>query len=328
MSSDEHRHAGHPPGCGAVSGVKRRQEFKGIASGVTVVDDFAHHPTAVRETLSAVKGHFGPGKLVAVFEPRSATSRRAVFQADWPGALANADAVVLAPLHAPAKIPESERLDLDLVAAQLREMDIPTRLTTSHADIADHLVDQVVPGDTVMFMSSGSMAQVEDMLLHRLGDPVRPARFEDKSAIGSLLDKAGLARPQLDKFWPDYLVIPEVTQDDNDQDGSSAAPTGHLVGCVALERTGDIALLRSLAVAPSRRGEGLGYLLVETAAAKVKAEGARDLYLVTTGAQSFFAAKLGFKEVPRNALDPAIEQTSEFQMARSKEATWMLRPIG
>jgi len=69
-------------------GVRRRQEIVGVAAGVTVVDDFAHHPTAIRETLGALKGRYGPGKLIVAFEPRSATSRRSVFQHDFVDALA------------------------------------------------------------------------------------------------------------------------------------------------------------------------------------------------------------------------------------------------
>ena len=86
-------------------GVRRRQEVRGIAAGVTVVDDFAHHPTAIRETVLALKGRYGPGKLIVAFEPRSATSRRSIFQADFADALSVADEVVLAPLFAPQKDP-------------------------------------------------------------------------------------------------------------------------------------------------------------------------------------------------------------------------------
>src|SRR5207244_9618272 len=79
-------------------GVRRRQEVRGVAAGVTVIDDFAHHPTAIRETLLALKGRHGPGKLIAAFEPRSATSRRNVFQQGFCESLSVADEVVLAQL--------------------------------------------------------------------------------------------------------------------------------------------------------------------------------------------------------------------------------------
>jgi len=90
-------------------GVRRRQEVRGVARGVTVVDDFAHHPTAIRETVLALKGRHGPGKLIAAFEPRSATSRRNIFQQAFADALSVADEVVLAPLYAPEKVPEAVR---------------------------------------------------------------------------------------------------------------------------------------------------------------------------------------------------------------------------
>ena len=107
--------------------MRRRQEVRGVARGVTVVDDFAHHPTAIRETVLALKGRFGPGKLIAAFEPRSATSRRNVFQNEFADALSVADEVVLAPLYAPEKVPEGERLDVERLAADLRREDVPAR---------------------------------------------------------------------------------------------------------------------------------------------------------------------------------------------------------
>ena len=130
-------------------GVRRRQEVRGVARGVTVVDDFAHHPTAIRETLLALKGRFGPGKLIAAFEPRSATSRRNVFQAQFADALSVADEVVLAPLYAPEKVPEAERLDVERLAADLRREDVPARLIPTVDATVDHLATRASPGDTV-----------------------------------------------------------------------------------------------------------------------------------------------------------------------------------
>jgi UDP-N-acetylmuramate: L-alanyl-gamma-D-glutamyl-meso-diaminopimelate ligase len=99
--------------------VKRRLEVKGKARGVIVYDDFAHHPTAVRETLHALsKGATGPGRLFAVFEPRSYTSRTRVFQEDFAVAFEGAHAVIVAAAHLPGKVPESQRLsENDLVQA-------------------------------------------------------------------------------------------------------------------------------------------------------------------------------------------------------------------
>jgi UDP-N-acetylmuramate: L-alanyl-gamma-D-glutamyl-meso-diaminopimelate ligase len=297
-------------------GVKRRQEFRGIANGVTVVDDFAHHPTAVRETLSALQGRFGPGKLFACFEPRSATSRRAVFQQEFAQALAEADEVVLAPVYAAEKIPAEDRLDIDRLAADLRARDVPARVAPTVEETVGHLADRAGPGDTVVVMSSGDYGGLHDKLLARLGDPVRPARLADKAGISQLLNRVGISHPLLEKFWPFYLVIP-----------SSAAAAEGIIGCVCIERVEDVALLRMLAVTPERRGEGLGYLLVDTAANKARAEGVRRLYLVTDGAQGYFGEKLGFESIDRKDVDPAVATTLEYQMARSKAATWMRKVL-
>ncbi|MFL5321757.1 MAG: UDP-N-acetylmuramate--L-alanine ligase, partial [Myxococcaceae bacterium] len=134
LSHEELRH-----GFASFTGVKRRQEVRAEVNGVMVVDDFAHHPTAIRETVLALKGRFGPGKLIAAFEPRSATSRRSVFQSDFVGALATADEVVLAPLYLPEKVPAAERLDVERLAADLRSEDVPARLIASVPETVDHL---------------------------------------------------------------------------------------------------------------------------------------------------------------------------------------------
>ena len=296
-------------------GVRRRQEVRGVAAGVTVIDDFAHHPTAIRETVLALKGRYGPGKLIAAFEPRSATSRRAVFQTDFADALSVADEVVLAPLYAPEKIPEAERLDVERLAADLRREDIPARLIASVDETAAHLAERAAPGDTVLIMSSGDYGNLHDKVLRRLGDPVMPARLEHKVKIAHLLDRLGIAHPVLDQFWPSYLIIP------GDEPGSP------LVGCVAVETVDDVALLRMLAVVPERRGEGLGYLLVETATERARSQGVRTLFLVTDGAQGYFGEKLGFSAVDRKDVAAPIATTAEYLLARSKTAIWMRKEL-
>ncbi len=298
-------------------GVKRRQEFRGIANGVTVIDDFAHHPTAISETLGALQGRYGPGKLFAVFEPRSATSRRAVFQKEFAATLAVADEVVLAPLFAPEKVPADDRLDVDRLAADLRARDVPARVAPTVEDAITQLSERAGPGDTVVIMSSGDYGGIHDRLLARLGDPVRPARLQDKNGISHLLNRVGIPHPLLSQFWPFYLVIPASADDGGES----------TIGCVCIERVEDVALLRMLAVTPERRGEGLGFMLVDTAAHKARAEGVRRLYLVTDGAQGYFGEKLGFETIDRKDVDPAIASTIEYQMARNKTATWMRKVL-
>jgi N-acetylglutamate synthase-like GNAT family acetyltransferase len=237
-----------------------------------------------------------------------------VFQQGFVDALAHADEVVIAPLYAPEKIPEAERLDVERLATELRSRDIPARVIPSVDKTAQHLAERAAPGDTVVVMSSGDYGGLHDKLLARLGDPVIPARIEHKPLVSQLLTRVGISHPQLDTFWSSYLVLP--SEDD-----------AALVGCVCIERVEDVALLRMLAVAPDRRGEGLGYMLVETAETKARMEGVVRLYLVTDGAQGYFGQKLGFEPIDRKDVDPAITGTGEYQMARSKEATWMQKVL-
>jgi len=137
-------------------------------AGVTVVDDFAHHPTAIAETLAGLRGVHGPGRLVAVFEPRSATSRRSVFQARFVEALGQADHVVLADLHAPEGIPEDERLDPARVVADLREAGTVAEQLGSVEQMVAHLRALCRDGDTVVVMSSGSFGGLVEKLLEAL----------------------------------------------------------------------------------------------------------------------------------------------------------------
>ena len=158
------------------TGVQRRQEIRGVADGVTVIDDFAHHPTAVRETLAGLRRAFlgarengAPGgRLIAVFEPRSATSRRRVFQEAYVEALRQADRAVIAGLHAPEGIPEEERLDPAQVARDLRTAGTEANYLDSVDAIVEHLVAVARPEDTVVVMSSGGFGGLIDRLLSAL----------------------------------------------------------------------------------------------------------------------------------------------------------------
>jgi UDP-N-acetylmuramate: L-alanyl-gamma-D-glutamyl-meso-diaminopimelate ligase len=295
-------------------GVKRRQEVCGIAYGVTVVDDFAHHPTAIRETLGALKGRFGPGKLIVAFEPRSATSRRSIFQQEFASALALADEVVLAPLFAPEKVPQDQRLDVERLAADLRSQEVPACVIEGAEATADHLARRAAPGDTVVIMSSGDFGGLHDRLLAQLGDPVRPARPTDKPKLGQLLDRAGITHATLDRAWSEFLVIP-------------APESSDISACVAIQHVEENALLRMLAVTPERRGEGLGYMLLEAAMRKARMDGALHLYLVTDGAQGVAGEKLGFDVIDQKIIAQAITATEEYQMARSRSAIWMRKEL-
>jgi len=148
------------------SGIARRQQVRGVVNNITVIDDFAHHPTAIRETLKALQHR--RGNLVAVFEPRSATSRRKVFEKIFPEALAVADRVVLAPIFAPEKIPAEDRLDLDSVLAGIHARGKEAALLPNADAIAEELAASLVPGDTVVVMSSGGFDGLHEKLLDGL----------------------------------------------------------------------------------------------------------------------------------------------------------------
>jgi UDP-N-acetylmuramate: L-alanyl-gamma-D-glutamyl-meso-diaminopimelate ligase len=149
-------------------GVKRRQEVVGVEGGVTVLDDFAHHPTAIRATLEAVREAFPGGRVWAVFEPRSATSRRNTFQKDFPPSFRPADKVIVAAPFAPEKIKPEERLDVERLARDMRGLGTDARSIPAVADIIEHVAAHSRPGDVVLVMSSGGFAGIHRQLLERL----------------------------------------------------------------------------------------------------------------------------------------------------------------
>ncbi|MCS6913282.1 MAG: UDP-N-acetylmuramate:L-alanyl-gamma-D-glutamyl-meso-diaminopimelate ligase [Myxococcales bacterium] len=291
------------------AGVKRRQELRGLAQGVSVVDDFAHHPTAIEKTLHGLRGRFGPGRLFAVFEPRSATSRTATFQQELAQALAVADEVCLAPVHQPHKAPPDNRLDLEKLAADIRGRGVPARTFTGVDAIVDHLAGRVAAGDTVVVMSSGSFDGLHDRLLRRLGDSVEPATPADLDSVLALLQRVNLPTEGLAPDLANFLVLREAD--------------GKVVGCVGLEVYGEDSLLRSLAVVPERRGEGLGWMLADAAISRARRWGLRRIFLLTEHATDFFAEKFGFRPVQPTDVTEAVQRSSEFRIGRCHNAVVM-----
>ena len=154
-------------------GVKRRQEVRGTAGGVTVVDDFGHHPTAVRETLAALRGRFPGRPLVAVFEPRSNTSRRAIFQREYAEAFDAAARVVVqivpdTPIYS-AFGGEPERLSAEQLARDVTARGVPAVALPDVDAIVDHLAKSCAPGDVVVTLSNGGFGGIWEKLLERLG---------------------------------------------------------------------------------------------------------------------------------------------------------------
>jgi UDP-N-acetylmuramate: L-alanyl-gamma-D-glutamyl-meso-diaminopimelate ligase len=158
-------------------GVKRRLERLGEVAGVEVYEDFAHHPTAVRETLRALRATDPPGvggRLVAVFEPRSFTSRTNVFQDDYAAAFAGADLVVIAAVHLPGKLPAERRLSESALVAALRRAGRDARFIPDVPAIVDTLRQELRAGDRVVILSNGGFGGIHARLLSALETPAAP----------------------------------------------------------------------------------------------------------------------------------------------------------
>lgn len=146
------------------AGVKRRQEWLGVVHGVHVYEDFAHHPTAVRETLAGLRERHPEGRVLAAFEPRSATASRATHQDAYALAFDAADLAVIAPVGRP-EIATSERLDVDAIASALRARGKDAHAATSIDEVAMRLTGAARPGDAIVLMSNGHFGGVYDRVL-------------------------------------------------------------------------------------------------------------------------------------------------------------------
>jgi UDP-N-acetylmuramate: L-alanyl-gamma-D-glutamyl-meso-diaminopimelate ligase len=154
-------------GLRAFRGIKRRLETVGVSDGVTVLDDFAHHPTAVQETLSALRTGYPSRRIWAVFEPRSASSCRRIFQDDFAGAFGAADEVVVAAVFR-SSLPEAERLSAVQLVADLGARGQKAR----HIPEVDGIIETVVrehrAGDVVVLMSNGGFGGIHRRLVEAL----------------------------------------------------------------------------------------------------------------------------------------------------------------
>jgi UDP-N-acetylmuramate: L-alanyl-gamma-D-glutamyl-meso-diaminopimelate ligase len=295
------------------AGVKRRQELRGVAQGVRVIDDFAHHPTAVKETLEGLRQRFPGGRIIAIFEPRSATSRRALFQKEYAEAFAAADEIVIGAVHLPEKAPPGDRLDPERLAADLRGKGLAARHLADVSTIIEQVASTAAAGDTVVVMTSGGFEGIHDRLLARLGDAVVSARPGDLPGVHALLERTQLKYPDVDQHVGDLLVLRESG--------------GALSGCVAMELYDEAGLLRALVTSPERRGMGFGWLLADAALNRARSRGCRRVFLVTENASDFFAEKLGFKKVERAMVDASVLESSQFGFDIAR-ATTMVRDLG
>ncbi|NIM01417.1 MAG: UDP-N-acetylmuramate:L-alanyl-gamma-D-glutamyl-meso-diaminopimelate ligase [Acidobacteria bacterium] len=167
-------------GLNGFSGVRRRLELRGVRSGVSVFDDFAHHPTAIEETLKAVRNRTANGRVWAILEPRSWSLRRNVFQRRLAEVFDAADEIVVAPVFRPEQIPAENRLDVPALVETLIARGAAARHIVDVESIVERVVDEAADGDVVVVMSNGGFDGLHDRLLEALA-----ARAADPSRVSS-----------------------------------------------------------------------------------------------------------------------------------------------
>jgi UDP-N-acetylmuramate: L-alanyl-gamma-D-glutamyl-meso-diaminopimelate ligase len=148
--------------------VKRRLEVKAQVNGITIIDDFAHHPTAIAGTLKALRARCAGGRLWAILEPRSNTLRRRVLQSDLARSLAGADEVIVANVFRSDAVPENERLELPALAAEIKQNGRPVRLLADADAIVQTIAPELRSGDVVAILSNGGFGGIYEKLPARL----------------------------------------------------------------------------------------------------------------------------------------------------------------
>ena len=155
-------------GLASFKNVRRRLQYQGEAKGIKVFDDFAHHPTEIKATLEGLRSRFPRQRLWAVFEPRTATSKRNVFQSRFVEALAVADSVILTPVHVPEKVPDGERLSVEKICQLLENKNISSRVLPADASMVIFLKENLKANDVVLFMSNGDFNQIPANLIKQI----------------------------------------------------------------------------------------------------------------------------------------------------------------
>lgn len=148
--------------------VRRRLEVKAQINGITIIDDFAHHPTAIGGTLKALRARYPGARLWAILEPRSNTLRRRVLQSDLAHSLAGADEVIVANVFRSEAIPENERLELPALAAEIKQNGRPVRLLADADAIVQTVAPELHSGDVVAILSNGGFGGIYEKLPARL----------------------------------------------------------------------------------------------------------------------------------------------------------------
>ncbi len=148
------------------AGIRRRQEIRGVKNGITVMDDFAHHPTAVRETVAAVRSGYPYSRLIAVFEPRTNTSMRSVFQEVYPLSFKDADLVCVRKPPLLHKVPEGQRFSSRKLVADIEKTGVKAFYFDDTDGIIRFLATEASPGDVVLVMSNGGFDNIHERLLN------------------------------------------------------------------------------------------------------------------------------------------------------------------
>ncbi len=285
-------------GVATFSGVARRQQFRGQAQGVTIIEDYGHHPTAIATTLRGLHHRFGKRRLIAVYEPRTATARRKTFQKEFADAFANADELIVGALYRPDAIPKEDRFDPERLALEVHQFGTPATYCPDVDGIVAQVAQSARPGEVVVVFSTGAFDNIFDKLMATLGDAIVPARRHHLEPISALLVKLGMDDRDLsEEKMGDFLAL-------ENENG--------LIGCVGLEVFGEDAVLRSLAVEPGERGIGYGWMLADMTISLARFRGVRRLYLVTEKASDFFAAKHGFHVMDLSTAPDRVSQSSTF----------------
>ncbi len=149
-------------------GVRRRQEVRGVKNGVVVIDDFAHHPTAVKATVEAIKDFYGERRLFAIFEPRTNSSRRSVFQNVYPGCFDAADVICIRQAPLLEKIPKEERFSSEQLVADTQARGKEAHFFLDTDGIIAFVASQAKSGDVLLIMSNGGFENIHQRLLDRL----------------------------------------------------------------------------------------------------------------------------------------------------------------
>ncbi len=279
-------------------GVKRRQELLGVAQGVRIIEDFAHHPTAVRLTVVALRRRYPDNALHVCFEPRSSSSRRDIFFEGYASAFDAASLVYVAPVHAPEEVPAGRCMDTKKLASAMQLRGVEGRSFESIESLAESVLSAAAPGDTVVLLSSGSFGGLAQTLLSRFGNAVVFATPDDLMAIHRIMGNYGMA----ELHEPDEVESLVIREGDD------------VIACVHLQVLGNgQSFLFGLAVAQERRSEGLGWVLADSVLRRALTLGARAVTLIAGESAQFFQGKLGFKAIALDDVDPAVRELPNFK---------------